>query len=235
MDVNHIVLIDDQGAHIERMRADRRDEERLDRRIHDRAAGRKGIRRRTGRRSDDDAIRLVVHEMRLIDGKAEAQHARHAAFRHHNVVDGMPEEALSSLAPHESCEQEALLDVIAADEDLFQPVLELVELDIRHEAQCADVDAADGHLPTTVAMADAEQRPIPAEGERHVHGLLLDVFHAVGFCAAEKPRFLHRQDQLYIALSKEAEDPVEHVTGIRLIDIREYGNPHPIHARLPLS
>ena len=83
--------------------------------------------------------------MRLIDGEAEVEHARRAALRDDDVVDGVAEERVLALAPEPPGEQQPLLDVVVAAENLAEAVFELRELDVGHEAERAEVHAANRH------------------------------------------------------------------------------------------
>ena len=95
-----------------------------------------------------------------------------------------------------------------------------MQLDVGHEAECADVDAADGHGMVAVAAADAEERAVAADAQRDVCGHVLDIRDTVTRML-EEARFLHRHDDTHILVRIEREDALQDGRRLRLIRIRE--------------
>src|SRR2546425_7909472 len=77
----------DERAHRERVRANGRDDNGIDRRRDDRSAGRHRVRGRTRRRADDDPVRRILCDLVTIDRHLETDDARDAALVHDYVVE----------------------------------------------------------------------------------------------------------------------------------------------------
>ena len=95
-----------------------------------------------------------------------------------------------------------------------------MQLDVGHEAECADVDAADGHGMVAVAAADAEERAVTADAQSDICPDVLDVRDAVAR-VLEEARLLHRHDDTHILVRIEREDALQDGRRLRLIRIRE--------------
>ena len=101
------------------------------------------------------------------------KHARHAALRDDDVVDGTALVALPAVVDDVAREHEPFLDTVLFVEDLLQLRLDLIELDVDEEADRAEVDAADGDGLLVDAAADVQKRAVAADG------MTVDVLDAV--------------------------------------------------------
>ena len=114
----------------------------------------------------------------------------------------------------------ALFQIIFTLKDFFQLVFELGKLNIHKESKGADIHAADGNVLFVDTAANAQQRAVSADGNRHIHRLLFDMLDAVPL-AMEKRRAVRRQHQPHIFVRKEPNDARKYLSRIRFFDIRK--------------
>ena len=119
----------------------------------------------------------------------------------------MPEEMLRTVRLRDiACKKWTPLDVVVPRTKFFKALLELILFNVRHKAERAHVDAADGHGIRRIPAADAKKRAVATEAERKIRRLMLDVVHAAVLHA--KLRRTHmRQENTRLTRGKERTNP----------------------------
>ena len=119
---------------------------------------------------------------------------------------------------HIAREQWPLLHAVISRTELSQTPFQLIELNIRHKAECPQIDATDRHGVLRVASADAEQCTVSAETQGKVGGQTLDVV-CTALLHAELRRTRTRQDDTRAPCRKKAADAQDNIPHLRTLDI----------------
>ena len=142
----------DQRPDGERVRRDRRDDDRLDAGHHDRPAGAQAVGGRAGGRGDDDAVGAVGADVLALDEDVDPHHAGDAALVHRDVVHRELADPVVALAVLDGGLQRlAPLDHVAAGHQRVERGVEGVAGGGGEEPDPAEVDAEDGDLAAAAA------------------------------------------------------------------------------------
>jgi len=164
----------DQRAMGERMRAHRCNDEGGNRRHEHRASGRERIRRRTGRRRDDDAVSLAIEYEGAVNNEVKIQEAGDGALAHHRIVQGKVMREAFSFAYQAAVEHSPLLAGTVAAVNRLKGGIHFAEGNFRQESQRAKVDREDGNTLVPQGSGRREQCSIASQNQREVGMLLSD-------------------------------------------------------------
>jgi len=172
-------IADDDGAIGEGVRADGRDDERLDSGMNDGAAGGEGVGGGAGGSGDDEAVSAIANDEVVIDRKFEFDHASEGGF----VDDGVVENVLrvDDLASAKELDLKHGADGFggAASESFFESGIEFVDGEAGEKAEAAHVDGEDGEAARSGEASGGEKRAVATEDEEEV-GLGSDLFARKG-------------------------------------------------------
>ena len=161
--------------------------------------------------------------MLLIDAQAQMQHTRNTAFGDDHIINGMPQEFLLAFPAHETCQQQAMFDIIIAVQYFLQLCLKFLQFNISHEPECTDIDAANRYRTMPIAATHPKQGTIAAYAERDISWLFLYPLRSI-VCKAEEICFPGRQHQTYLFALEKSKQTAQDFRRFRLVQVRKNSN-----------
>ncbi len=152
-----------------KVRRDRGDQQLARLRMQDRAADAERVRRAAGRGRDNDAIRAIVADRRVVGPHGHLHGASDRASPDDDVVQRV--EAVSHFlarADHLRLDHGARLDAARAPDDLLEPRHERFERDLGQEPDSPEVHAEEGDRMRDDRARGAQHRAIAATRQQHV-------------------------------------------------------------------
>src|SRR5688572_21113456 len=147
----------DQGAVGQHARGDRREQQRIDDRLHDRATRGEVVGRRSGGRGDDEAVGADLHHHVVADRHRQLDDARERGLGDHHVVQYQLVGEARTGPEHLRVQHHPFFDRCAPLEHAFKRWVQIVQRDLGQEAEAAEVDA--GSRDIGAGAADAPGHP----------------------------------------------------------------------------
>ena len=159
----------DQRAVGQHVRTDRSDDESVEGRMDDRAAGGERIGGGTGRRGHDQAVGAVAAHVTAVDGDIEIEHAGQRRL----VGDGVVQRALLFGRLSEMndfrVEHHTVAGAMLAGQHAFEYGVEFVQRDARQKAEAAEIDREDREIVAVHGAGGGEQGAVAAEHDQQIN------------------------------------------------------------------
>ena len=159
----------DQRAVGQHVRTDRSDDESVEGRMDDRAAGGERIGGGTGRRGHDQAVGAVAAHVTAVDGDIEIEHAGQRRL----VGDGVVQRALLfgrlSVVDDFRVEHHAVAGAMLAGQHAFEHGVEFVQRDASQKAEAAEIDREDREIVAVHGAGGGEQGAVAAEHDQQIN------------------------------------------------------------------
>src|SRR5581483_2906078 len=178
-DLNLNRVLHDQRTMGKRMRAHRRDYQRVHCRHQDRTAGSQRVGRGSSGRRDNDAIALVIGYKARIEVQVETHQARDGALVDHNIVERVVLRHAVAAAEKATSEHGARFNGALAVFDGLEGFVDLGQRHLSQEPQRSKVDAQDGYAGRRNRARRSQQRAVTAQHEHKLRAMGRDfgAFH----------------------------------------------------------
>ena len=153
--------------------------------MDDRAAGRQGVGRRSGRRGDDQTVGLVGRDVLTVDGQPQVDDARQGALGDHHVVEDRLARESAPLAHQRHLQRHAAIDAVASLKHLVQDRVDLVQPGFGEEPEAAQVDSQDRPRPRGEGARHRQQRAVAAHDDVQIRRTAGAAEQAAVLAAAE--------------------------------------------------
>ena len=166
-----VVIAQDQGYFEQQVRANGRDHDAGHAGRDDRAAAGEGIARAPRRRRYDEAIAGILLDEMAVDAEINADELTYIAVADDDVVEGIGQGLDQSVFIAQfRMEHHPFFQEIAAGQDIFHALFQVLGLDFVKEAQRAEIDAADRDVGFGKLFGHLENGPVAAEDHGYVDG-----------------------------------------------------------------
>lgn len=155
--------VDHQRPRRQGMREHRHQRNGVERGGEDRAARRKRVGGRAGRRRDDQAVGALREGEHLVDIDLELDHMRHFTGMQHHLVNRQAEARRALIFADARLEQEAAFDEIVALQHLVQLLLRVVGIEVGEKAEIAAVNTDDFDVVARQHARRAEHIAVAAD------------------------------------------------------------------------
>jgi hypothetical protein len=147
----------------QRMRRDRRDDDRTERRVNDRPAAGERVCRGSRRARDHEPVATVGVDEAAVDADLELDHAARLLALHHDVIERAAFERMAIGVCKPGREQLARVRLVAALEHRVDIADHLVRQHVRQESKAAAIDADERHAATERELGREEQGAVAAD------------------------------------------------------------------------
>src|SRR6266550_1826295 len=162
---------EDDRTHGQRERAHGHQQEVFERRLQDRAAAGKGVRRRPAGGRHDGAVRVDDAHSLSAHVDLEPQDPRLTCVVHHNLVQADLLRQRLALVRERDLQHGPLLDSVRVIEESAQAHLHFFGFDLGQEAEVPVIDSQDRDLTRSRQTGSGQKRSIAAKGEDEVGAL----------------------------------------------------------------
>lgn len=161
----------DDGPVRQGMRRDRREDDRVDARMNDRAARREVVRRRSGGAGDDEAVGLEARDELVADRDRQIDDAGERALRDDDVVEHDAFDEWVAGPQHRRLQHQPFEHRRRSRERRLERVVQLGQRDFGEKPEAAEIDAENRDVDPRRCdpIGHAEQRPVTAEREDEIH------------------------------------------------------------------